>query len=71
MEEQISEDGRNLSFVSFVSAILLGISWAGGNIGARPWAIFAVIVGFAMYARFLKFYGAYAAEVLRSFAYSK
>ena len=56
---------RNLALVSFVSAAAIALH-EGANSAVQTLAAVLAIAAFVMLARFLKFYSAFAAEVLRA-----
>ncbi len=61
---------RNLAFTGFVSAVVFDLrAWAAGDAQLWTWAAVAFGVGLGMLVRYLKFYGAFASEVTRCFAY--
>lgn len=60
---------RNISFASFVSMILLSISQWREPQPLTSWLILgAGVFAAGMFGRFIKFYAAYGAEVLRTFS---
>ncbi len=63
---------RNLAFTGFVSALVLGLRARATDDGQLwAWAVVALVAGVGMLVRYLKFYGAFASEVTRCFAYHK
>lgn len=61
---------RNLAFAGLLSAAVLARGAGPTDSGAlSTWAIVALVAGVGMLARYLKFYGAFASEVTRCFAY--
>lgn len=59
---------RNIAFAALLSAILLGFSAWGGFDRIKLWLLGAAMFIFVgMFGRYMKFYAAYGAEVLRSF----
>lgn len=62
---------RNMSFVGFLAAAMLSArGYIDADVDAKMWAAFSLIFGIGLFARFLKFYSAFAAELLRTFAFS-
>lgn len=63
---------RNMALVALVAAPMLAIR-AGmlDDDASWLWAGLAAVFGMGLFARFLKFYCAFAAEVLRTFAFMK
>ena len=62
---------RNVAFTALISVCLF--LWKAGNDDesrAYLFAAFALILAVGLFIRFLKFYSAFAAEVLRTFAFS-
>ena len=61
---------RNLAFTGLLSAVVLAHgAGATDSPELRTWAVVALVAGVGMLARYLKFYGAFASEVTRCFAY--
>ncbi len=62
---------RNMSFTALtVSVIFAWQLWVGGNAEASLWLTLALFLFAGTFIRFLKFYAAFAAEVVRSYSYS-
>lgn len=62
---------RNMSFTAIVaSALFLGQAVLAGDSRSYLLAALAFVLALGLFARFLKFYSAFAAEILRAFAYS-
>ena len=62
---------RNVAFTALITACLfLGKTPKDGELGTSYLTVFALILAVGLFSRFLKFYSAFAAEVLRTFAYS-
>lgn len=63
---------RNAALVAFVAAVAIALrAWLLSDSNAWIWAGLSLAVGFGLLVRFLKFYSAFAAEVLRAFAFQK
>ena len=61
---------RNLAFASLISALTFGLrAWATDDRQLWTWAAVAVVAGLGTLVRYLKFYGAFATEMTRCFAY--
>lgn len=60
---------RNMAFATLVTAGLLHWGPTTEEAETLPWVALALVLTAGLTARFLKFYAAFAAEVLRAFAY--
>lgn len=60
---------RNMALIGFVSAGLLMHSIWYTDSNDAIWAILSLIMGIGMLIRFLKFYAAFSAEILRTYAF--
>lgn len=61
---------RNLAFTGFMSSAVL--AWAARDTTDErmwTWAVIAFVMGVGMFVRYLKFYGAFASEITRCFAF--
>lgn len=60
---------RNVAFASFVAAVLLAIKdWREPSRPTTLLLVGAGVLSFGMFGRFIKFYAAYSADVIRSYA---
>lgn len=57
---------RNVALVAIVATILFAMSSLSGKPALWSWAAIGMVVAFGMTVRFLKFYAAFSAEVLRA-----
>lgn len=57
---------RNVALVAGLSALLFSVVALGGRTDLWSWAVVSTFAGIGMTARFLKFYSAFTAEVLRT-----
>lgn len=64
---------RNIALVAFLDAGLLywSFRWGDGPADRLHWCYGALVVGFGMTLRYLKFFRLYAVEVFTSYAYAK
>ena len=62
---------RNMAFVAFIAALLF--SWKAkitGDIESVKWVLLAFVLSVGLVMRFVKFYAAFGAEVLRAYTYN-
>ena len=63
---------RNMAMSCIVAfCLLFHRAWRDSDIDARMFGFLALLLSFGMFVRFLKFYSAFAAEVLRTYAFQK
>lgn len=61
---------RNLAFTGLLSAVVFaGRAWAMGDNQLWTWAAIALLGGLGMLIRYWKFYGAFASEITRCYAF--
>lgn len=60
---------RNMALSSFIASLLMFDLARGGNPNAYAFAFFGLLLSVGMFVRFLKFYSAFSAEVVRTYAF--
>lgn len=60
---------RNMALSSLIASLLMFDLGRGGNHNAYAFAFFGLLLSVGMFVRFLKFYSAFTAEIVRTYAF--